>query len=937
MPNKCCVFGCRSNYNKQNEASSFKFPKDDAMREKWLRSINRKDFTPTTHSVVCIKHFAEQFIIREDRMTRDDGTVIVALRSRPALTTDAYPSLFPNQPSYLSKEPPPKRISPDERHERIAARSEECFENWMEQDMIESFQSFCDDYMKHNTSTWLVITKSEYTAFLKVNCDEEKPNIEVSFKVMCDLTVKVWYRNMPLPKSKFRWLLGDENVCKKWSAFDCLLSHLSSYNDKSVTDMDKLEYCISVLHEILEKRATDENESISSKVLWFCTEQLALVSQKRKKYSPDFLIWACTVYYSSPSCYKLLRSSGIMNLPHPDYLRKLALKHGKFGSGLQSEHILYLKEIISCLKEKEKLVNVLLDEIHVQKRMSYKGGQLHGASTNSTDVATTIQVFMITSPLSSYKHVVALFPVCNLTTDTLLQQTETVIKVLHDIGFQVLTLVSDNNRVNRHMFEKLCGGSLTSFIRNPCNHNDCIFLLFDTVHLLKCIRNNWLNKKNPAQTFVFPSPENPNVVKHASLSSLKTIHSSERTSHVKLAPGLSEKSLYPTNLERQNVHYALQVFDEKSIAALKEFSGLDSSGTVIFLQQVISWWNIVNVKTPFKGVALRQEQSNPITQTSSHDPNLSFLAKFCVWLDAWEELNNSENKGQMRAGKLSKETHFALRHTTSTLIKLSDYLLQYHQLKYILLGKFQTDKLESRFGVYRQMSGGNYNVSVEQVLESENKLKIVNLLSLKSSHSNVLHITDMNTSSVEDEESSVTSLDLFDGIHDEVTDHELSHTDEKVMIYISGYVGHTMQKKCTCSLCRAKICSKNVLDVEISEENCQYTKHLNRGGLKWPTEFTLDICTNTYKIFHVLMSTYEKEFLNLANHRTVLMTLSINYLQDRLDFHETCICGTSNKQLIERAVRSVANILLNNYTKNVNDSLVHNVKAKKRKLSTFKT
>lgn len=41
-----------------------------------------------------------------------------------------------------------------------------------------------------------------------------------------------------------------------------------------------------------------------------------------------------------------------------------------------------------------------------------------------------------------------------------------------------------------------------------------------------------------------------------------------------------------------------------------------------------------------------------------------------------------------------------------------------------------------------------------------------NLLSLKSSHSDVLDITDMNTSSVEGEEFSVASLDIFYGIHD---------------------------------------------------------------------------------------------------------------------------------------------------------------------------
>lgn len=45
----------------------------------------------------------------------------------------------------------------------------------------------------------------------------------------------------------------------------------------------------------------------------------------------------------------------------------------------------------------------------------------------------------------------------------------------------------------------------------------------------------------------------------------------------------------------------------------------------------------------------------------------------------------------------------------------------------------------------------------------------------------------------------LSPLDIFYGIHDDVTDQEQSHTDE-VLIYIPGYVGHTMQKKCTCSM-----------------------------------------------------------------------------------------------------------------------------------------
>ena len=38
MPNKCCVYGCNSNYASTKERySTFKFPRDDHLREKWIR------------------------------------------------------------------------------------------------------------------------------------------------------------------------------------------------------------------------------------------------------------------------------------------------------------------------------------------------------------------------------------------------------------------------------------------------------------------------------------------------------------------------------------------------------------------------------------------------------------------------------------------------------------------------------------------------------------------------------------------------------------------------------------------------------------------------------------------------------------------------------------------------------------------------------------
>ena len=65
MPNKCSVYGCNSNYTSTKERySTFKFPRDDDLRAKWIRKIPNKDLKPTPYSYVCEKHFTKEAISR---------------------------------------------------------------------------------------------------------------------------------------------------------------------------------------------------------------------------------------------------------------------------------------------------------------------------------------------------------------------------------------------------------------------------------------------------------------------------------------------------------------------------------------------------------------------------------------------------------------------------------------------------------------------------------------------------------------------------------------------------------------------------------------------------------------------------------------------------------------------------------------------------------
>lgn len=53
--------------------------------------------------------------------------------------------------------------------------------------------------------------------------------------------------------------------------------------------------------------------------------------------------------------------------------------------------------------------------------------------------------------------------------------------------------------------------------------------------------------------------------------------------------------------------------------------------------------------------------------------------------------------------------------TIEGIVSLTKELLSSNSWTYVLTGMFQTDELESEFGQYRQLCGGCYHISLDQV------------------------------------------------------------------------------------------------------------------------------------------------------------------------------------------------------------------------------
>ena len=634
MPEKCCVPGCRGNHqataeHEEVKVSVFRFPKDPDLRAKWIRLIPRANLQINDKTVVCEKHFAPHFIIRVDTATRPDGSILTVPRKKPKLAPDAYPTIFPNTPSYLSSERSRKRKAPEERRLEMSVRDEQQFEQWMSEDQISSFVDFrdkLDSFVADVDSQWVVIRSCSFVNICIVDMSNV-PQFVLVVKVQESMVVEVYRGNSRLSNSSVTWVLGADCKLVCWSQLSSLLSHFASVaataDELSVkVQADTIKQQLNQLIDLIND--SDDYEPDVTTKLKFLAEQISLLFMAQSRYSLETLLIAFRFFAISASVYSRLRS--VLTLPHVSYIKRLSSVFSLSGGLDESDHAQYLKHKAQLMEPHERQVILLLDEIYVEPKTTYKGGCLTGMASNTpSEQASTVQTFMMCSLLSANKDVAAMVPVKNLTAEYLKVCTLKVINMLEIAGYYVFCLISDNNRVHRNMFAALCGGDLRPFVQHPCAAHRKLFFLFDSVHLLKCIRNNWLGQSDADNTFVFPDIEDGSICK-ASLSHLRQLYASEKDNCIKMAPGLSYKALNPSNLERQNVKLVLKLFNEKTITALGIFgnvTGTDTSSTVKFLQLILRLWKVLNVKSTDKGRLKRDTDMNLIRDVG--DQNVVFL------------------------------------------------------------------------------------------------------------------------------------------------------------------------------------------------------------------------------------------------------------------------------------------------------------------------
>ena len=211
------------------------------------------------------------------------------------------------------------------------------------------------------------------------------------------------------------------------------------------------------------------------------------------------------------------------------------------------------------------MVSLKLDEIHIQPKIYYNSKKLGGYADNKlNEPATQVQAFMISSLMSKYKDVVKLIPVKSNTVEFLYNAIMEVLTDLQEIGYKICCITGDNSKVNRGCFLKLLSESKDKNYFILPGKDIRTYIMFDAPHMIKCVRNNWLNVKNSSKTLEMPNFYDQTKKDNASFKLLRDIYNSQIGMIVKTGYTYNYETMYPKCIERQKVNLALNVLMKSS-------------------------------------------------------------------------------------------------------------------------------------------------------------------------------------------------------------------------------------------------------------------------------------------------------------------------------------------------------------------------------------
>lgn len=646
---------CSTNAKKNPGIRYHEFPSDLRRREAWLRNISRQGeckgskWEPNDRSLVCSLHFTEE-----------DYRKNVKLR---ILLPSAVPTVFPKYPHYMQNE------NGQERRKRArisgsdssgtSGTGRECG-GLEKESQSHVLLPYCDGKQTFDAEASATLPLSS-SGRASASCDsagfvEQASQTTVDFVTVSNEAKKT-----------------ERRLTAKVTRQKAALQKLQSKYDDCRQLLQKYEASEPVQAFLQVLEAAEEGD----KTALFIANQASNYSRKKPSYS-DSILRECVLWKAcSSKGYEYARSRNLLKLPCRATLQKyVGQSTGEIGTtSLIKERLRVEYEGIGV--EQEAYCSLIIDEMAIQQKVIYDkqvdkifGLVDMGAAEDTTtvpEVANRLLCFVLRGLSTAYVIPVGYYFTRALKHDKLFSMTMEVMEAAEQVGFRVARVVTDNHQTNVALFKDFSeDGALAHAVPHPLREGDPLFLSFDPNHLIKNLRNNFLERE-----LMFDEQ----LIRGGFY--LKKLFEMQRQLLVKPVRFLTRAHVEPNNLEKMKVSRATQIFSAPVTATLEflqknpqchpdasEFE--DSAATITFLKMVAQWYALHNIGA----VKPRGQDEQPFVLTD--DERLSWLEVDFVGFI--EELQTNAGKSKQ---KLTKETYEATLLTTKSTVALIEYLLDH--------------------------------------------------------------------------------------------------------------------------------------------------------------------------------------------------------------------------------------------------------------------
>ena len=317
--------------------------------------------------------------------------------------------------------------------------------------------------------------------------------------------------------------LAKKNAVQNVTRLTSKISKLVESEEVAVTSEQD-----SIIKEIIEKEKPELDENTPLHLLWQQQKERSSKSAKAMRWHPLIIRWCLSIYMTSPAAYRHISSkrNNFLMLPHVNTLKKY-INYTKPSSGFNPDIIKELVEDskLASLKDFQKNVSILFDEMKIQANLVYKKStgkivgftemgsineemsefQRHVDSENVDEkpdrkLAQYVNLFMVRGIFTNLCYPFGYHASVGFKSDELFPVVWEATGVLESLGFKVRAWVCDGGSPNRRFLKMNAQDDKFNSVKNIFATDRDIYFFSDVPHLLKTTRNNLENSHGNQNT-----------------------------------------------------------------------------------------------------------------------------------------------------------------------------------------------------------------------------------------------------------------------------------------------------------------------------------------------------------------------------------------------------------------------------------------------------